>query len=416
MPLRMWVLVLNAGSSSLKFALIETERGTRPCEGAIDALDSARPSTLTFQHAGQASSQQLDLTGHAEALARVAHCLQGPLEALSARGEGTLEAVAHRVVHGGERFREAVRIDAAVEEALEALSSLAPLHNPPALAGIRAAVQAFGDLPQVAVFDTAFHQSLPPLAYRYAVPEAWYRDLGVRKYGFHGTSVRFVSESMAVLSPLARRLIVAHLGNGCSLTAVADGKSCDTTMGLTPLAGVVMGTRCGDIDPGLTAYLARRGVDVKDVDHALNHASGLFALSGGESDVRELEAQALAGEGQARFALEVFADRVAKAVASLTVSLGGLDALCFAGGIGEHGSAMRTRIVARLAFLGLQLDASLNAARVSRAMRIDQRPATQNLGANVAGGGGAEIWVVPTDEAVMIAKEAAQVLNCSARG
>ncbi len=416
MPLTMWVLVLNAGSSSLKFALIETERGARPCEGSIDALDSVRPSTLTFQHAGETSHQQLELTGHAAALAHVAHCLQLPLKTLATRGEGALAAVAHRVVHGGERFRQAVRVDAAVERELDALSPLAPLHNPPALAGIQAAVQAFGDLPQVAVFDTAFHQSLTPLAYRYAVPEAWYREFGVRKYGFHGTSVRFVTETMAELSPQARRLVVAHLGNGCSLTAVADGKSCDTTMGLTPLAGVVMGTRCGDIDPGLPAYLARCGLEVKEVDRALNHASGLFALSGGESDVRELEAQASAGVATARFALNVFADRAAKAVAALTVSLGGLDALCFSGGIGEHGSAMRARIVARLGFLRLRLNESLNAVRENQARRIDAFQADQDHLGDRVGDRRSEVWVVPTDEAVMIAKEAAQVLNCSARG
>jgi acetate kinase len=307
-------------------------------------------------------------------------------------------AVGHRVVHGGERFAESVLIDDDVLDAIEAHSPLAPLHNPPALLGIRAVRDNWPDVPQVAVFDTAFHQTMPPRAFRYAVPEEWYTRHRVRRYGFHGTSHRFVCARGADLlgRPLAElALVVAHLGNGCSAAAVLGGESVETTMGLTPLEGLVMGTRSGDVDPALFGYLAAEaGLSAEQVTEALNTESGLLGLSGRTNDMREIGAAAAHGDERARLAIDVFVHRLAKAVAALVVPLGRLDALIFTGGIGEHDADVRARTVGALGFLGLRLDAAAN-SRVGR-----------GTDAVITAGGGPAALVVPTDEELMIAMDA----------
>jgi acetate kinase len=262
-----------------------------------------------------------------------------------------VDAVAHRVVHGGE-LREPTRIDDALEARLRELVELAPLHNGPAVDGIARARRELPDTPHVAVFDTAFHATIPPVAATYALPEPWRRD--VHRYGFHGLSVQWASEQVAV-----RRLVVCHLGGGCSVTAVRDGRSVDTTMGFTPLEGVPMATRPGSVDPGALLYLLRHGVTPERLDEALEHESGLLALSGISGEVAELEQSV---EHAAAFALEVFAYRVAAAVAALSVPLGGLDALVFTAGIGEHSARVRHEICGWLGFLGVELDAARNAA------------------------------------------------------
>lgn len=379
----MQVLVLNCGSSSIKFALVDAASGRRAFGGMIDALDSARPSRLDWVQAGQTQTEVLALEGHAAALRALT-------QRLAAHGVRP-EAVGHRVVHGGTAFDGPARVDAAVKARIRELAPLAPLHNPANLAGIEAAEVAFPGVTQVAVFDTAFHQTLPEVAYRYAVPEAWLTRFAVRKYGFHGTSVHYVSRRMAEVAPERDRLVVAHLGNGCSVTAVAGGCSVDTTMGLTPLAGLVMGRRSGDVDPGLFAYLGRvAGMEATEVDAALNGEAGLAGLAG-ESDLRELEAAVVRGETRARLACEIFADRVAKAVASLCVPLGGLDALVFTGGIGEHGAVMRGRILSRLAWLGFAPEAPQSLAEGVE-LRVPGTPA---------------VYVVRTDEERMIAEACA---------
>lgn len=271
-----------------------------------------------------------------------------PVRSLHALPAG-IEAVAHRVVHGGE-LREPVRIDADVEERLRQAVELAPLHNKPAIDAIAETRRALPDVPHIAVFDTAFHATLPPVAATYALPEEWRRE--IRRYGFHGLSVQWASERVPV-----SRLVVCHLGGGCSVTAVLDGRSVDTTMGFTPLEGVPMATRAGSVDPGALLHLLRRGTPLERLDHALEHESGLLALSGRTGEVDELER---AGDDAARFALDVLAYRVAGAVAAMSVALGGLDALVFTAGIGENSPDVRRRVCSRLGFLGVDLDDERN--------------------------------------------------------
>jgi acetate kinase len=282
------------------------------------------------------------------------HLVEGdesrPIESLTALAE-PVQAVAHRIVHGGE-FREPMLIDEDLQARLEQLVELAPLHNSPAVDAIATARRVLPDVPHVAVFDTAFHATIPPFAATYALPEEWRRE--IRRYGFHGLSVQWSSERVVV-----PRLVVCHLGGGCSVTAVLDGRSVDTTMGFTPLEGVPMATRTGTVDPGALLYLLRHGVPTAELDDAIEHRSGLLALSGRSGDVAELEA---ADDADARLALGVFAYRVAAAVGAMTVPLGGLDALVFTAGIGEHSARVRADVCAPLAFLGLALDAVRNDA------------------------------------------------------
>jgi acetate kinase len=305
------VLVVNAGSTSLKLRLVDADESVE----AVDALASVDPSHV--------------------------------------------EAVGHRVVHGGRRLHHPVLIDNAIRTELQALEQLAPLHNAPALAGIEAAERALPDVPQVAVFDTAFHRTMSAEAASYALPPIWREGWGIRRYGFHGLSVAWSAErapALLGLSPEELRLVVCHLGGGCSVTAVGEGRSVDTTMGFSPLEGVPMTTRSGSIDPGALLYVQREhGLSVDELDRALNEESGLMGLSGMSGDVRELEAASPDHEG-ARLALSVYAHRIAGAVAAMAASLGGLDALVFTAGVGEHSAGVRAAVCARLGFLGVELD------------------------------------------------------------
>jgi acetate kinase len=264
-----------------------------------------------------------------------------------------VKGVAHRVVHGGSRFREPVLVDDAVELELAGLTELAPLHNTPALAAIREARREFPQLPHVAVFDTAFHSTIPERASTYALPRQL-REWGIRRFGFHGLSVQWASEQVP-----AARLVVCHLGGGCSVTAVRDRRSVDTTMGFTPIEGVPMATRAGSVDPGAIVYLLRHHLTVDGLDHALEHESGLVGLSGLSGDVRELERSE---QPSARLALDVFTYRIATAVGTMAVALDGLDALVFTAGIGENSAAVREAVCSRLGFLGVELDPSANAS------------------------------------------------------
>jgi acetate kinase len=274
-----------------------------------------------------------------------------------------LDAVAHRVVHGGPRFRDPVVIDDDVHEAIFELEPLAPLHNAPALAGIDAARQALPEIPQVAVFDTAFHATIPAEASTYAVPARWRDDWGIHRYGFHGLSVEWCTRRVPeVLGRKVERLVVCHLGGGSSVTAVLNGRSVDTTMGFSPLEGVPMTTRAGSVDPGALIYLMREhGLDVGALDHALNFDSGLKALAGGTGEMRRLEERVSANDAAARAAVDVFSHRVAAAVAAMATAAAGIDALAFTAGIGEGSALVRARVCSRLSFLGIELDESQNA-------------------------------------------------------
>ncbi|WP_024302354.1 acetate/propionate family kinase [Pseudogulbenkiania sp. MAI-1] len=390
------ILVINCGSSSLKFALIDTVTQHTSLTGLAEKLGLA-DAQITFKYQGGKAVQTLAAGTHAAAM----HAILGQLQELGLFD--SVRAIGHRVVHGGERFKASTRIDDEVIAAIEDCARLAPLHNPANLLGIHTALESFPGLPQVAVFDTAFHQSMPERAYLYAVPMALYREHGVRRYGFHGTSYRFVSGEAARMlgKPLEDTAFVcAHLGNGASAAAILGGQGMDTTMGLTPLEGLVMGTRSGDIDPGLFGYLAGAlKLDVNGVTELLNKQSGLLGLSELSSDCRELEDAAQAGNPSAILALEVFSYRLAKQIAALTVALGRLDAVLFTGGIGENSSYLRERVIKLLGFLGLQLDADAN----QRCIRGQAGCITTD--------GSVPALVINTNEELMIALDTAALVE-----
>jgi acetate kinase len=350
-------------------------------------------ATLKLGEPGQLTEEAIPGGDHARALDRLIAALRGQGQLMDA-----LAAVGHRVVHGGEAFVQSCIIDERVEAEIERCAVLAPLHNPPNLLGIRVARRALPELRHIAVFDTAFHQTLPETAYRYAVPSAWYEEYGVRRYGFHGTSHRFVAGRAAELlgRPLGELgLLTAHLGNGCSAAAVSGGKSVDTTMGLTPLEGLVMGTRSGDLDPAVIFHMiARAGLSSGEVERVLTRESGLLGLSGKSNDVRTL-IETAAGEGseaaRARLALDVFCHRLAKYLGALATTLPRLDALVFTGGIGEHAASVRAATCARLLGLGVALDESKNERGASLIHAAQSRVA---------------VLVIPTNEELMIARDA----------
>jgi len=406
------VLVLNSGSSSVKFAVLAPAGGERVLAGMAEKVGTPEAELQIRRFPDHVATEQLPGGSYQAVIARILDHL--PEAGLGTAGDGSsgpgqshLVGAGHRVVHGGERFTASVLVDDEVIAAIRSSSHLAPLHNPANLAGIEAVRAVRPDLPQVAVFDTAFHQTMPPSAFRYAVPEEWYTRYGVRRYGFHGTSYRFVTERAAALlgRPLTElRLVAAHLGNGCSVAAVSDGASVDTTMGLTPLEGLVMGTRSGDVDPGLFGYLAdRAGLTIDELNDALYTASGLQGVSGVSNDMRTVEAAAAEGNERARLALEVFVHRLAKAIAGMAVGVERLDALVFTGGIGENSAFVRSQVLARLGFLGLTEDAEAN-ARNGRGTR-----------GRISLDGPVVAMVVPTDEELMIARDTARLAAVGAR-
>ena len=361
------VLTLNAGSATLKYKMFRMPAGEVLAEGALD-------------HPG------------GEGIVQAA---QEATEKCRARG---IDAVGHRLVHGGSQFSEPTRITPEALAALRGLKDLDPLHNPTEIAMIEAGLRLLPDVPAVAVFDTAFHRTLPETAWRYALPADLSDRLGLRRYGFHGLSHKYVSERLLEClgrGPEGTRLIVCHLGSGASVCAVKDGKSVDTSMGMTPLEGLVMGTRSGDVDPGLLLYLLRsQGVTPDELDDLLNHQSGLKGLSERSGDVRELEQAATGGDARAQLALEIFAYRVRKYIGAYAAALGGLDAVAFTGGIGEHSAATRARICHGLDFLGLRLDEAAN------------QTANGHAPARISGDPGpVSTWMVPTDEERQIARE-----------
>ena len=340
----MIVLVLNAGSSTIKYEVREQPAATLLTGGIVEQIgDTTAPEPVA---------------DHAAALRIILDRLADEPSLAGLR----IDAVGHRVVHGGERFTEPVLLTDEVVTVIDTLSALAPLHNPAGVAGIRAVAEQWPDRPQVAVFDTAFHTTLPERAWRYAVPDELYRDKALRRYGFHGISYQYVSGAAAAyLGVDAFTGVIAHLGNGASVCAVRAGISVDTSMGLTPLEGLVMGTRSGDLDPGAVLYLQRCGYTASEVDELLNRRSGLLGLAG-ESDMRAVQQSADGGDRGARLALEVAAYRLAKYVASYLVAVGEVPVLVFTGGIGENSAPFRAQVVRLLAPLGLRLDDDRNAA------------------------------------------------------
>lgn len=374
----MRVLVINSGSSSLKYQVRDTDTNEVAANGLIDRI-------------GEGAGGPAD---HGEAMNQVAAALESEL------AQKPLDAVGHRVVHGGERFSEPVLINNEITRAIERLNPLAPLHNPANVLGIRAITTKWPTMPQVAVFDTAFHRTLPEHAWRYAVPDELYRQYGIRRYGFHGTSHQFVTGRAAELLDIPVEefnAVVAHLGNGVSLTAIQGGASIDTSMGFTPLEGLVMGTRSGDVDPSILVFLQRQGLSADDIDAMLNKESGLKALAG-NNDMRAIVEAAAAGDARARVALDITSYRLAKYIGGYHVAVGGAQALVFTAGIGENSADFRALVASRLGALGVKLDDAANLVR-SGDPRVISAPDSQ-----------IPVLVVPTDEEQAIAEASAAVV------
>lgn len=384
------ILVINCGSSSLKFALINPLDEETVLSGLAEKLGQAE-AVMTIKYQQEKTELVLSEHTHQAALAEIVVYLeQYDLKRL-------VTAIGHRVVHGGETFKEAVILNDEIIQEIEACVHLAPLHNPANLLGIKAAMAAFTGITQVAVFDTAFHQTLSEVAYLYAVPMQWYRDYGVRRYGFHGTSHRYVANEAAKMLdiPLAHSAFISvHLGNGASIAAILDGQSVDTSMGMTPLEGLVMGTRSGDVDPGLHAFIAKEAnLTIEDVNEILNKQSGLLGVSELSNDCRALEEAANQHHRGALLALDIFAFRVAKYIGAMATSLPRIDALIFTGGIGENSSSVRANVLARLSILGFIEDHKANLACVRGKSGLITIPES-----TVA-------VVINTNEELMIAKE-----------
>lgn len=370
------LLTLNAGSSTLKFALFDVTRLQRVAGGSVEGIGTGEASLHVGEH-----EQCMQLDDHSQALSQV-------LAWMTARGDDRrLLAAGHRVVHGGLRYMSSVCIDDSVSADLTQLISLAPLHQPHNLAAITALRQLQPELPQVACFDTAFHRSQPELAQYYALPRAL-SDAGILRYGFHGISYEYIAGALKELAgTMPARTVVAHLGNGASLCALADGRSVATTMGFTPLDGIPMGTRPGDLDPGVVLYLLKElGKSADEVEHTLYHESGLLGVSGISPDMRSL---LVSDDAHAREAVDLFVYRIGREIGSLAAALGGLDALVFTAGIGEHAAPIRTRVCAEAAWLGVICDHQANTAARTR---IDAKESRVSL------------WVIPTDEESMIAR------------
>ena len=388
------ILVLNCGSSSLKYEVYLMPARQSLGRGLIERIGESEGKLVQISPRGESTIEQT-IPDHASAMELVGKTLIDPaigiLKDLSEIG-----GVGHRVVHGGERFSGSVIIDPEVIAAIEEAAELAPLHNPPNLIGIREAERLLPGVPQVGVFDTAFHQTMPPSAYLYGLPREFYDKLRIRRYGFHGTSHRFVAARAAQLlkrSPEDTNLITCHLGNGASLTAIEAGRSVDTSMGFTPLEGVMMGTRCGDIDPAILSYLEERGYTGKQLNAIMNKKSGLLGLSGISNDMRDLEAAAERGEERAQETLDVYAHKVRKYIGAYSANLVTVDALVFTGGVGQHGVKMRERICHNLEHMGIVMDYELNKKVGSKEGVVSPRYSPT------------AIQVIPTNEELQIAMD-----------
>ncbi|MGD9495871.1 MAG: acetate/propionate family kinase [Armatimonadota bacterium] len=404
------VLVINCGSSSLKYELYDMTTETSLANGLCERLGNSGSNIEHERADGTVYEAEVAMPDHRVAIAQAIAALTSPAHGVISSLE-EISAVGHRVVHGGEEFAQSVVIDQRVEAAIERFCELAPLHNPPNLLGVRAARELLPDVPHVAVFDTAFHQTMPPHAYLYGLPHRMYVDHGIRRYGFHGTSHRYVSlrasQYMAERGvPVEeQKIVTCHLGNGCSMTAVKAGRSVDTTMGYTPLEGLLMGTRCGDLDPAIVIYLVQNlRMAPEDVDRLLNKESGLLGLSGVSNDMRDLQKAAAEGNQRARIAVDLFAYRVRKYIGAYAAALGGLNCVVFTGGIGENDYLQRRWCVQGLEFLGIAEDPNKNLPKPE--LRFTDGIA--DIGADDAPG---FLLVIQTDEELMIARDTMEVLG-----
>lgn len=394
----MKILVVNCGSSSLKFQLIDSETEEVAASGLCEriGLDGA----LIYKVNGDKIKQEIDLPDHEVAIKKVLDTLLdkeiGVLTSLDEIG-----AIGHRMVHGGEKFSSSVIINEEIIKQIETCNDLAPLHNPANLLGVRACQEVMPGVPNVVVFDTAFHQTMPSKAYLYALPKEYYEKYGVRRYGFHGTSHSFVSKRLAELAGLDlnnSRMIICHIGSGASISAIKDGKSVDTSMGMTPLEGLMMGTRSGDMDPAIIEFICQKeNITVQEMTTILNKKSGALGLSGLSNDYRDLVEAAQGGNQDAINALDVMVYRVIKYIGAYYMALGGVDAIALTAGVGENNLELRAKIVEGLAAIGIKLDVEANA------VRGDERKISTDDSA-------AQVWVVPTNEELAIARETARLV------
>ena len=393
----MKILVINAGSSSLKYQLMDPDTGDVFAKGLCERIGIDG----RLNHKAPAKDvklvREIPMPTHAEAIAAVLEILMDPVNGVL-KSVDEIDAVGHRVVHGGMKFAESCLIDEACLEAVRACIPLGPLHNPANLLGIEACQKIMPKTPQVAVFDTAYHMTMPPKAYRYAIPDEYYEKDSLRRYGFHGTSHRYIAKRVEALMGKGLKVVNCHLGNGSSLAAILDGKCQDTSMGLSPLCGVPMGTRVGDVDNTVLQFICKNyGKSVDEVMTILNKKSGVYALSGGvSSDFRDLEAGAAEGNEKCQLALDKFAYEVKKYIGAYAAALGGLDVLVFTAGVGENGVLMRSMICEGLEFLGVKLDAEKNK------LRGDERIIS-------AADSKVTVWVIPTNEELMIAQDTAEL-------
>lgn len=399
----MKILVLNCGSSSIKYQLIHTKDQESLCRGLVERI-GAVTSIIRQEWKGQKPVKKtLVIDNHEAALKTIMELLlEADNEYLGSLDE--IEAVGHRVVHGGETFKDSVLIDEDVEEAIQQAFDIAPLHNPPNLQGIRAAKKQLPNIPHVAVFDTAFHHSIPEQAYLYGIPNRLYRRYKIRRYGFHGTSHYYVSRKYYQLTGRDKegsKVITCHLGNGASITAIKDGLSYDTSMGFSPLEGLVMGTRSGDIDPSILFYLIEKEeLSLANVHALLNKHSGLLGLSGYAADMRDLLEEAAKGDRRCNQAIDVFCYRAKKYIGAYMASLNGVDAIIFTGGIGENAPQIRSKILEGLENLGIELDDSRNKAIPEDRIISSDTSVT-------------DVLVIPTNEELVIAIDAAKIATAS---
>ncbi|WLD92372.1 acetate kinase [Alkalihalobacillus sp. AL-G] len=386
------ILAINAGSSSLKFQLLTMPEEDVITKGLVERIGQS-DSIFTIEFEGRKQKETFDIPDHAVAVQML---LDKLIRHNIIASYDEIEGIGHRVVHGGEKFNDSVLITDEVIQEIDEVSELAPLHNPANIIGIKAFKEILPDVPAVAVFDTAFHQTMPEQSFLYSLPYDYYKDFGIRKYGFHGTSHKYVSQRCAELlgRPIEQlRLISCHLGNGASIAAIEGGKSIDTSMGFTPLAGVTMGTRSGNIDPALLPYIMQKtGKTAEEVLQVLNKESGLLGVSGFSSDLRDIEEKAEAGNERALLALEVFAGRIHKYIGSYASKMHGIDAIIFTAGIGENSDVIRERVLKGLEFMGVYWDPALNKVRGKEAfINYPHSPV--------------KVMIIPTNEEVMIARD-----------
>ncbi len=395
------ILVINAGSSSLKYQLLNPDTQAVLAKGLCERIGIDGKFTYKAEGKEKIDAADVAMPTHNEAIQAVLNALVDPKNGVIGSMK-EIDAVGHRVVHGGEKFAKSVLIDDAVMAAIEECNPLAPLHNPANIIGIKACQALMPGTPMVAVFDTAFHQTMPPVAYTYALPYEYYTQDKVRRYGFHGTSHKYVSQRAAAMlgKPLEElKLITCHLGNGSSVTAVDGGKSVDTSMGFTPLAGVPMGTRSGDLDAGILEYLMTKyGMDIKEMLNVLNKKSGVQGVSGVSSDFRDLSAAAGQGNDRARLAIDVFNYGVKKFIGAYAAAMGGVDAIVFTAGVGENDAGQRMAIASGLEFMGVKMDAGANNVRGRETVisAADSR---------------VKVLLIPTNEELMIAMDTAAIVK-----